>query len=267
MDKNKIAVIYLDKNRFDLYRGPNLGTLTCVFPQTVVKNLEIVNPLELEKLLKSFIDVNKLTLTNLIIVLSPEILFTKEIKKEDQENQNKEVAVYLDSIPFENVSVKLAPTQNGHLILATNQDYYTEIVKFFAKYNFPTVSILPIHVIDSPDTIQNGLDENTAKKAMEKYLVLSQFNLLDYQQNEYQKDNTQKQDKTFPKKNLRLFILLGIFLFLLFVLGGIVLINVGNQSNRQNYYENYSHLHHRTQRFMTSFFSGSHIFTPSYKSI
>src|SRR5438132_1495064 len=124
-DKPKqTAILYIDKNRFDFYKTSNPTALSLVFPPEMVKDMEIVDTENLKSIVLTFIDQNKLSPVNLILILSENITFSQDFPASLDGKQDEEIHKFLDNIPFEHISFKKVPIEKGVRLVAVNKDYY-----------------------------------------------------------------------------------------------------------------------------------------------
>ncbi len=221
---NNIAIIYIDKSRFDYYSLGSPTALSLIFPLDTVKDLEIINPPSLNTQIKSFMDQNKITPTPLIIILSENIIFSEDFPQGQVEQQKTEIQKFLDTIPFEKVNSKVFKLEKGTKVVATNQEYYDTIQKAFEKLGSITLAVIPALVLGNINT-QNGLDTPTLQSIIEKFELFKQYSLL-IPQNSSGKNQEGKTSSLLSPKNLRLTILLALFLILILILFALVFLTL-----------------------------------------
>lgn len=209
------GVIYLDRIYFD-YFDNNLSTSIRFDFSPYVINLEIINREELQNQLRLFIENNKLLPSNIVVVLSENVLFVKGIA-EGTEDIEGEIDKFSDNVPFEKVNAKSYKVDSGTLLVATNKDLYTSLQEVFEKKNFHFEAIIPIYNagISTPDP-NYGFDPAAAKTIISNLDALrtSSFEMETTQIMPKPKEVQQAKEK--DKKNT--YMLLGVFGFLMIVL-------------------------------------------------
>jgi hypothetical protein len=219
------AIIFIDRNKFD-FIGSNIPT-TASFPfqPTVVRDIEVLNIEELQKQVKTFIDTHKIKPTNIAIVLSPTVIFDKDIPPETKpEQQETIVKQFIDNVPFNNKVYKLFTIGKATKLAATNSELFEVIKEVFEDNKFTVDAIAPSFLV-APNVI--GLTADTSRAIFGKFNDLRNngFPLVkdiplaapEEIPVEHTNGNTAK-----PKSN-RTFLLLGIFVLLLGILFAVLL--------------------------------------------
>src|SRR3990172_9398834 len=117
------GVLLLRRDGFDFYEDKSGRILSFPFSNSVVNSLEIINPEEFKNQVKAFIEINKFLPADLMIILSADVLFEKDIQTQDPNIQDLEVQKFLDVIPFETISTKTLPMDGqGVRIIAVNKN-------------------------------------------------------------------------------------------------------------------------------------------------
>lgn len=216
-DKKKKGVILLDRNKFDYY-GDNLpNILRYNFSLEIARDLEIINKEQLNIQIKSFIETNKISPSIITIVLSRDICFEKDLTDPQKPEEGTEVQNFLDSIPFENTSVKLQKLEKGYKVIVANKDFYEAIKTAFEKLGFVVNSVVPGFILEKEIGSKKDLDPELSRYLINKSELIKKESLLGNIDN---LSSNQKQNKNQAKKpvNIRLIILVGTFTFLIIVL-------------------------------------------------
>ncbi len=234
----KTGVIYLQKNTFQFY-SPYLKTiLEFRFVSEIIRDLDVVNTVLLENLIKVFVANNKITPSNLIIVLADNAYFTKDfLMNSAQKLSNTSVPVskellqkqadeFIEHVPFDNVVSKTIPIKDGLKVCAANKDFYEAFAIAFEHLGFMVESILPGLVLGNGVSLRPVMDSAMASLILQKANAVRQYNLLNQQV--FQPQITQETEeideielaRTQSKKSdkKRLYALAGIFISLLLVL-------------------------------------------------
>src|SRR3989344_7333675 len=101
MDFNakKSAVLFLDRNRFDFYIDGAKNVLSLPFSETIINAMDVINPQELENQIRAFVQQSGINPANIIIILSPNVVFEKDIQAADIQSVEHEIEKFKDSIP------------------------------------------------------------------------------------------------------------------------------------------------------------------------
>ncbi len=163
------GVLYLLRDKFQIYTPFLSSILEVHFVNDIIRDLEIINKELLESILKVFIESNKILPCNLIIVLSNSVCFIQDfaipeksltspapsqqssdqkqemikIHNEAQKEMRLHEEKFKEHVPFEIVASQTVPLQNGERIYATNQELYETIKSVFETKGFTIDSVLP----------------------------------------------------------------------------------------------------------------------------
>lgn len=180
-DKNKLGLLYLTNERFDFYSPTAATILTYYFPPEIVKDLEIINREVFAVNIQSFIDRNKLTPVNLVIILSENTYFERNLTDTMKYDTQTELENFMDTVPFENTSAKIYPLEKGTKIVGTNRDFYEAISTAFSKQGFVVVFVVPAFVLRNL-LPQAGLDRVNCEAIVAKIEAFEKNNLVSQSQ-------------------------------------------------------------------------------------
>lgn len=189
------GVIYLLKDRVQIYSPLNGKVLEMKFTAEMVRDLDVINLELIENSVKTFITNGKIAPLGLIIVLADNTYFTKDfvppapqktntpaiaadVTKELLHNQAEQ---FVEHVPFDNVVSKTIPLKNGIRVCATNKDFYEAIAAAFEHNNFSLVSILPALVVAQGFGAQPVLSAAMATTLLTKVNTLKEYDLLNQQ--------------------------------------------------------------------------------------
>lgn len=216
--KKPSDLLFLDREGFYFFAEDQNRSFTFDL-RPFVSNLEIVDKAGLKTQIKNFIDTSKIAPTNIVIVLSDNVLFIKGVAPgQSSADEEEKAQIFAESIPFEHIQTKSYAIEGGKLLVGTNKDYYEEISSAFEKSNFSISLILPIYstgIIIDPTV---GFNDVSAKIVLKNLPNLVMFNLEEREiknKSEEKKPaapNSQKPDKK------RLYALSGFFALLIVVL-------------------------------------------------
>ncbi|MCJ7740759.1 hypothetical protein MUP32_05625 [Candidatus Microgenomates bacterium] len=211
------SVIFLQRDKINYYDNSLPGVLTLSFTPDIIKDLEVINPPSLHLHIKSFIDNNKISPSQTLIVLSTNVYFEKDFPDSPEFHQDSELQKYIDTFPFENVSTKIYKLATGSKLLATNSDLYQNIKSAFEKTGFIIEAVVPIIVLGKDVAIADKLDEFSAKTILERFDLAKQ-NSLSIHQDLFSQNQNPKDKKGKKDDNLTLIFLLPVLFILIIVL-------------------------------------------------
>lgn len=246
--KEHPIIIFLDRNGFIIYQDTLSNVWQFPFAQDLVVNLDVINKIQLENSIGAFIQTNKISPSSLIIILSDSVVFQKDLASlqknpestdpNQQENeliignkeqQEKEIRNFLDIVPFEDVLIKVI---NNNIIVVVNKDLLEALVSPFKAIGCVVDAIVPGFIYKEYSDFSGGLSQDIVKIVLQQTDLLKLGNILTGQQQavEIQKDSYDQSQKEPEEKpsNIRQFILIGVFVFLIAVLA-IVYFTLGRE--------------------------------------
>lgn len=247
------GIVFLQKDKFDLY-SPNLTKIIEFrFVPEIVRDLEVVNPDLLGNLIKLFVENNKVAPSEMIIVLSDNACFVKDFvlpprpgapQKPNDSNpptpispdaeaiskQRQDIEAFIDHVPFENVTSREFPTGNGTKVLAVNGDFFEVIKLAFENVGFKVKAVYPGLLFANNIGSKPVLDIIAANSILQQEYALRDNNLLrektssfipiitkEKEQDPGYEISESNNNQEKPSKK-RLFVMIGIFAFLIVVL-------------------------------------------------
>lgn len=154
------GIIYLGKNGLSLYDEKTKGIFQLNFKSEIAKDLEIINPDQLNLNIKSLVASNKITPSALIMVVSHNMFFEKDILPLPKEQQEIETQKFLDNVPFETISSKTFQSAKTNKIVAANGHFIELIKKAFETLGFTITIAIPSMAFGILD---EGLNQGTIK--------------------------------------------------------------------------------------------------------
>jgi hypothetical protein len=260
------GVIYIFRDKFQIYTSLMSNILEFRFIDDIVHDLDVVNKELLENILKIFIDSNKIIPCNLVITLSDSVCFVQDfelpIDSTTSAEQNKaqpkndslarrksemreKIEKFLEHVPFEDVASQRISIPNGARIYATNQDLFEVIKTVFEQKGFYVDAVVPGAVIGNNFSSLEGITPTSANSILQALPLFKKNNMLIQQPHAVEKPKIDEKDenvanieiaeseavkKTKPKTNKkRLVLLSGVFGFLIILL--VVVYISSNQSS------------------------------------
>ena len=172
--KNK-SIVFIQKDKLEYFDEIQSKIFQFVFQPTFIQDLEIVDVGQLNVQLKSFIETNKLTVSNILFVVAESIIFEKIFQSVPNRNKELEIQKYLENIPFEHVSFKLIDGQKDYKVLAINKEFFAELKMVFESLGSKIVSIIPQSAL-----AENYRNSQNLNSDLIKY-ILSHFDPLQKQ--------------------------------------------------------------------------------------
>lgn len=226
-----IAVIYLDRNRFDCMMPHQTATVPYDFSPHTVKDFEPLNKDTLYNEMHTFITDHHMSPCSIIIILSNNVIFVKDLPENKSDQLLDAIALFLESIPFETIMHRTVKFDKKTKIVATNSMYLDLLKDVFEKNQCKVLLILPEFVFG--DIIsQKGLDTVASKKIIYMMNTLKQYDVshMTYAQNI---PHAHEQFSEIPEKKsyARLIVLLFVFILLTGIL--IVLFFISQKSSKK----------------------------------
>ncbi|KKP37477.1 MAG: hypothetical protein UR23_C0003G0012 [Candidatus Roizmanbacteria bacterium GW2011_GWA2_32_13] len=206
------GVIWFDKTGLSIYLE-NKPFLRLNFPTDAFTNLEIINKVKLESLIRSFINQNNLSYLSFLIIITPDILFEKDWLLPQTEVQKKEETDFIDSIPFENTVTHFWIKNNKKKLIATNQDFIFFLKEVFEKDNGHLIGAFPYSLFDA------NVRNESVKEIWKKMNLLKQHNLMEINSNQLTIKSSVDNKQGSDKNRSSLPLLIGVFVILITILG------------------------------------------------
>ena len=232
--KNHPIILFLDRSGFSVFQDTMADIAKFNFTPDIVANLDVVNKEQFSTLIATFIQINKIVPSSLALVLSDNIVYEKDIQalgSETQENIDKEhkeeIQKFLEDIPFEEVLAKVIKIGVPRIV-AVNKDLVMTIADVFVNKGSVLEAIIPSFMYGETVNFAAGLTQNNIQAILEGSEILKTGNLLTDQQRitSVQGLETEQKEKEKKPQNLRLYILVGVFVTLLVILA-VVYLNLG----------------------------------------
>ncbi|KKT40278.1 hypothetical protein A3K29_02705 [Candidatus Collierbacteria bacterium RIFOXYB2_FULL_46_14] len=212
---NQKSFLYLDSGHlYFVYPGLE-KPIKFNYPPKAISDLEINDRSLLVNGLDASLFSQKVTPGPLIIILSKNITFQKKMEIGTQEETKQE---FLESIPFENVSIKHYNAHNGGPLLVTNKDFFQEFQTIFSARGFSIEAIIPEAVLTSSTNSFNPKQINSYATLHLTASLVHSLSLIGVY-NRYEPRIQRIARKQFAlNKNLRTLII--VFIFALLILAG-----------------------------------------------
>lgn len=245
--KNHPIILFIDRSGFSIFQDtlPNIAKFN--FTPDIVANLDVVNREQFSNLIATFIQINKILPSSLVLILSDNMVYEKNLINpapntvqnpasqnpssipSDVNGQHKEeIQGFLEDIPFEEVLAKVIKTDQLNRIVAVNKDLVMTIADVFLNKGSTVEAIIPSFMYGPNMNFAAGLTQNNIQAILGESEILRTGNLLTNQQMIISPQSLEIERKEKEKKpqNLSLYLLIGVFVTLLVILV-VVYLNLG----------------------------------------
>lgn len=209
------GVIWFDKTGLSIYLESK-PFLRLNFTPDVFSNLEIINKVKLESLIRAFIKQNNLSYLTFILIMTSDILFEKDWIIPQTEAQKKEEADFIDNIPFENTVTHSWVKDNKKKLVVTNQDFIYFPKEVFEKDNGRLIAAFPYSLFGA------NVRNESVKEIWKNLNTLKHDNLIEINDSQptlksvdTNKPKSEKKSSLVPLLIIIFVVLIGLLLFLM----------------------------------------------------
>ena len=217
-NKRQQAFLYLGRDKFDFY-GTGFGNvLSFPFSQITIRDLEILNEVQLQTEIEQFIQQYNIPAENITLIFAPTVLFEKDIITT---SITEDTQKFLDSVPFENILSNAIPIENGVRVFAANKSFYEVLQTTFSKNGSIIETVIPYFVFGQDYTTLDALDAQTATNILKRIDDVKKLSMIQPQidQPKTQSSSDIKNEPNKKQAKMRLYGMVGLFSFLLLILG------------------------------------------------
>lgn len=175
MAKN-ISIIYLDRNKFECMVTHQTNSVLYNFSPQTVKDFEVLNKDLLYSEMHLFITNTHLSPHQVIIILSNNVVFEKDLSTIDPQKIPDEILLFLEKVPFENTLHKVIKINKKAIVVATNKIYIDLLKETFEKDQCKILFVIPESVCGDLVS-QKGLNPTVAKKIIDSIDSLKQYDV------------------------------------------------------------------------------------------
>src|SRR3989338_2104749 len=122
----KSGLLYIRRDKAQLYIVGSSSSIEVVFNPAVFENLEVKDKDAFESSIKEIIQKKVSKNISILIVLSSDIVFRKDMPKISGGELDQEINKFIDAIPMdnENLDYRIMPVESGVAVIATNSIIY-----------------------------------------------------------------------------------------------------------------------------------------------
>jgi len=213
------SLFYIDRNRIFYYGGNTSSPIELPFPPSVVADIEVLDEIELTKILSEFIKKNKIQHSSTLIFFSPSSFFKRDLpdslKPEEYLLQKQK---FIENVPFNHVletTFEIKPEIKT--VVVVNRDFTYSIRNVLQKLGFTIEAIVPSFALFSDQQI--NFNTTTAQTIMKHFSSLQKisFPIFESKQNSVQEESEEYESPPEPSRN-KLYIMVSIFSILIVIL-------------------------------------------------
>jgi hypothetical protein len=248
----KTGIIYLQKDRFQLYSPYLSNILEFRFVPEISRDFDLYNKPLFDTLLNAYIINNKIPPGSFYIIISENASFIKDFIAQPLPVQNpqqtpvrqpvaptlddlqKQASEFLEHIPFDQVAGKTFPLPNGVRAYGTNQEMFEGIKNALEKQGFIIEMVIPSFAFGQEVSAQSTLNINIINAISQKINLVKGYNLLAnpktegslVMHDESEEKSTSAGDVIPPEKkdNKNLMVIIAISaIALIFIITGVIL--------------------------------------------
>lgn len=213
-------VIYIDRKKIDLFIGDQNKVVSWQLPETIFHHLEIQDAQAFRKLFEDAIAAYKIQPTKIIVIFSHNIVFGIELPTEESELSKREAILtqFRDQVPFASPFVKEIKLEKKEMAIALNRDLFELLVAQLKGLGFDVSTLVTTQVV--PFAIpESGM---TTTEALEVIKNWAHLEANDFLEPEHKGGFITSREEQDPKEKNRIFLLIGAFVVLMLVLGGVI---------------------------------------------
>lgn len=231
MKATATGVLYLLKDKFQIYSNHLPTILEFSFDPKAVHNFNVIDKEKLKVGIKEFIAQNKIPESNLIICISDHASFLCTAQDHESTTSEKN---FQEQVPDQQIIIRTIHTTGHKTLYATNQEVYETIKAAFEQAGTSIEFILPGFVYPNNISTQPSLTLEMSSTIFQQTIPLKRYNLLNSQtamdEQDHQADQAQKLFERERRKKdiLHLYAYSSIFGVLIIAL--LVSMNINNVS-------------------------------------
>lgn len=214
------GLLFVDRSSLTYYAKSNQKPLVLELAQDAVKDMEIVSPEKFINALAYWMDNNKLTACDLIVVISENLYFEHAVQSlANSDEDDKDIEMFLGTVPFDQSVSRILHDGASKRVVVLGKDYYDLLLEFLEKRYFRVLALFPSSLlkVKSPEEVK--VDQLI--KNLDDY---KRFNFLSDFERKFVSQSFIAKNTPKDTKNLK--IMLGLFGVLIIILGVVLYLNV-----------------------------------------
>lgn len=212
-------LLYIDANVAYLYGANSTDAMELdLRDPNLIRDLEVVNQEQLEAKILSFVNAGKVLPSGILIVLSSRLTFDKDFESPVISPENEEVQSFLSTVPFEDIYSRTYQVGKSSKVIAVNKSFCDAFITGFEKLKFTFYGVVPFQIVQS--FMPEFAEKVDLKLLFGKLDTLKQYRVFTPEKEDAKEaENIRKKDT----KSLRPMVLIGIFIFLVIILGIVII--------------------------------------------
>lgn len=176
MSNTAQGIIFILPTCFFFYPGPNITFSRFDFPQTTVRDMDVIDKVNFIENIKNFLGQTQIPAASCIIVMSDTTCFERDFVNLQIGTQDSLVNTFLDNVPFESVLTRTLPIAEGVKVIAANKEMYDSVKEAFENKGFVIEGAAPASILGVPSASfdANGLSSDFVSLLFSKYNFLKQ---------------------------------------------------------------------------------------------
>jgi len=217
-NQKSIIILFIDRNRFQLYGGNLTGIVSLDVPEVILRDLDVISRDGFYTLMKQWIKQYNIVGSQLVLILSESSYFEKIFTPGQHTEVETDVLKFFDMVPFESIWTKVYPAEKGKRAVAISKSLYEAIHQGFSLQGLPTKAVIPAFAL-GPESTKRVMDPELAGYIMKNLDTLVKASLMDTQELSLAVPQEKKEEEvSTPKKKSNLPLLLGVFGALMLIL-------------------------------------------------
>ena len=221
-NQKSIIILFVDRNRFQLFGGNLTGIITLEIPETLIHDLDVVERDGFYTLIKQFVKQYNVMGSQLVLILSEATYFEKIFSTTERAQIETDVLKFFDMVPFETIWTKVYASEKGKRAIAISKTLYEAIHQGFSLQGLPTKAVIPAFALGSQSSKRN-MDTELGEYIMKNLDSLIKQSLLDSQELSLIAPQEKKEEQIVSKKSSNLPLLIGVFAVLIIILVVVVI--------------------------------------------
>lgn len=144
MFSKAVIVIWMRRNKLSVWTPKSTEVTEWVVPDTIVREVEVINRDELYGLIKGWIKEWVFSSSEIVWILDAEVCFERILSETTQATWDSETVKFLDEVPFEKVASRVYATNEGRLVVGLNQEWMEAYEHGFALLGYGTKAEVPV---------------------------------------------------------------------------------------------------------------------------
>lgn len=206
--KRPAGIFYIESNRGFYYEPTLPSPIAFDFTPDMVSDLEVTSKKKLDSAIQAFIGNYKIVPKSIIIILSQSVTFEKDFAQGTVQ-MDVNIQEFLDLVPFQDYISKQSKLPGKIKVVAANRELCEAVKASFNDLGFAVNGIIPLSLcLEVMPQLQTNLDLGLI---LDKSTEIRDFNLTSNLAMELESLKNVKKD------NKRLFMLIGVFAFLMLI--------------------------------------------------